>query len=93
MSLLAERTTERTTKELPYAVKGAQSDVPTGGIVGRGVNRKSGAPFLIFQDGRTQQAMPLAAVAQAIYSGVITAAEVKELQDAATKDAAKAGGK
>lgn len=90
MSLLSERTAERASKELPYKVTGASSDVPTGGTVGRGINNKSAAPFLIFQDGRTQQAIPLGAVAQAIYAGVVTAAEIKELHDAAAKDA-KAG--
>lgn len=91
MSLLAERTAERTAKELPYVVKdGTTSDVPRGGIVGRGVNRKSGDPFLIYQDGRTQQAIPLGAVAQAIYAGTISREEIAELHKAADADAKKA---
>lgn len=93
MSLLAERTTERVSKALPYKLAEGASDVPSGGVVGRGVNVKSGAPFLIFQDGRTQQALPLAAVAQAIYAGVITPAEVAELHAAAEKAEKEAGGK
>lgn len=96
--MLTARRAASAGKELPYNVNGARAEMPAkedgtpGGHIGRGVNRKSGAPFLIFQDGRTQQALPLGAVAQAIFTGVITPAEVTALQKEAA-DAAKEAAK
>jgi hypothetical protein len=88
--LLTEMNAPVKSRELPYVPEGRTADLVSGGSVGRGVNRKAGADggkFLIFQaDQRTQQAVPMRAVAQAIYSGVITRDEIAKLHAAADKD-------
>lgn len=92
-SLSAVKDTAPSVKELPYAIaEKTSSEVSGGGVVGRGVNRKSGDPFLIYQDGRTQQAIPLRAVAAAVFSGTVTREEIAELHALADK-ASKAPGK
>lgn len=82
--------TPQARKPLPYALKSKTGDVAGGGKIGRGVNVKSGDPFLIFEDGRTQQALSLQAIAAAIYHGVITRDEIAALHKSADDDAKKA---
>jgi outer membrane usher protein FimD/PapC len=51
-----------------------------GSYVTRGVHVKTGAPALVHVDGSTQTALPLGVVGNAIMSGVITDAEIAQLQ-------------
>lgn len=66
-------------KALPYKLMGAHAAVTGGGNVSRGESVKSGDPYLIHEDGRTQQAIRLQAVAGAIAGGVIRTDEIARL--------------
>ena len=60
-----------------YAVKATTGE---GSYVTRGVHVKTGAPALVHVDGSTQTALPLGVVGNAIMHGVITDAEIAQLQ-------------
>lgn len=77
-----------TRKPLPYSIKSAAAPVAGGGMVGRGVNVKSGDEYFIFEEGRQQQALTFQAVAAILYHGVVTREEVQALWDAADKASA-----
>lgn len=51
-----------------------------GSYVTRGVHAKTGAPALVHVDGSTQTALPLGVIGNAIMHGVITGAEIAQLQ-------------
>lgn len=87
LTLAQAVTTPQARKPLPYSIKSATAPVAGGGKIGRGVNVKSGEPYIIHEDGRTQQALSLQAVAAAVYHGVITREEIAALHAQADKDA------
>jgi hypothetical protein len=95
MSLLTDLNAPQSVAQTPYVITGESAEIASGGIVGRGVNRKKGAEggrFLIATSATgAMQAVPMRAVAQAIYSGVITREEIAELHASADADAEAQG--
>lgn len=74
-----------TRRPAPYRLndKAARAVTGEGSFVTRGVHAKTGAPALVHVDGSTQAALPLGVVGHAIQGGVITAAEIAALLEAA----------
>lgn len=66
----------------PYRIDkdAARAVTGEGSFVTRGVHVKTGAPALVHVDGSTQTALPLGVVGNAIMHGVITDAEIAQLQ-------------
>lgn len=83
--------TTRTRKALPYKeVKNAvRAPVDGGGDVFEGVSVKNEDGFLVFEEGRMQQALPLAALSSAIYAGVIPRDAIERLWALKAQDDAR----
>jgi hypothetical protein len=69
-------------REPPYRIDSSapRAQVTAGSHVTRGVHVKSGQRALVWVNGDTQQALPLAVVASAISGGVISGEEIAYLQ-------------
>lgn len=83
LTLAAAVTTPQARKPLPYSIKSSTGAVAGGGVVGRGVNVKSGDAFIVHEDGRMQQALSFQAFAAAVYHGVVGRSEIEGLWQAA----------
>lgn len=83
--------TTRTRKALPYKeVKNAtRAPVDGGGEVFEGISVKNEDGFLVFEEGRMQQALPLAALSSAIYAGVIPREAIERLWALKAEDDAR----
>lgn len=88
--------TARTRRALPYKQTKATIVAPVdtgedvGAVVFEGESVKNeGDFFLVFQEGRAQQAIPVAALSAALYAGVIPRAAVERLWALKVEDDAR----